>query len=106
MISSRLELHEFLTDILGNGNVYFQPPESVKMKYPAIVYSRSGISNVHADDSVYVQTCEYDVTVIDIDPESPAAGRLSKTPYCRYSRHYTANNLNHDVFTIIIQGGI
>ena len=29
----RLKLHEELCDILGSRNVYFQPPETVKMKY-------------------------------------------------------------------------
>ena len=40
-MKTRYELHEFLCEILGSRNVYFQPPESVKMKYPAIVYERT-----------------------------------------------------------------
>ena len=35
----RLDLHECLCKILNSNNVYFQPPENVRMNYPAIVYS-------------------------------------------------------------------
>lgn len=97
---TRLELHEMLCEVLGSRNVYFQPPESVKMKYPAIVYSRSDISNTYADDTSYLTSKEYLITVIDKDPDSEIPDRISKLPLCRFDRHYTADNLNHDVFTI------
>ena len=44
-MKTRLELDEELVKILGSKNVYFQPPESLKLNYPAIVYSLSNISN-------------------------------------------------------------
>ena len=50
---SRLELQTLLEEILGSRNVYFQPPESVKMNYPAIVYSLDDIENSFANDGVY-----------------------------------------------------
>lgn len=99
-MSSRLELHEVLCDILGSRNVYYQPPESIKMKYPAIVYSRNRIDNTFANDSVYTQKKSYSVTVIDEDPDSAIVDAMSFLPRCRFDRHYTADNLNHDVFTI------
>ena len=40
MAKTRLELQSVLEQTLGSRNVYFQPPASVKMKYPAIVYER------------------------------------------------------------------
>ena len=40
---TRLELHRILNDIPGVRGVYYQPPESLKLKYPAIIYSRSRI---------------------------------------------------------------
>jgi len=36
MENRRIQLHEILCDVLGTRNVYFQPPESVDMNYPAI----------------------------------------------------------------------
>ena len=47
-MASRLDLQTFLEEILESRNVYFQPPESVKMKYPAIVYALDDIENVYA----------------------------------------------------------
>ena len=99
-MSSRLELHEVLCDILGSRNVYYQPPESIKMKYPAIVYSRNRIDNTFANDSVYTQQKSYSVTVIDEDPDSKIVEAVSKLPTCRFSRHFTSENLNHDTFII------
>lgn len=99
-MSSRLELHEILCDILGTRNVYYQPPESIKMQYPAIVYARSNINNTFADNDVYKQSHVYSVTVIDFDPDSEIVSAVSNLPRCRFDRHYAYNNLNHDVFTL------
>lgn len=96
----REELHEILCEALGSRNVYFQPPESIKMQYPAIVYSRDDIDNNFANNSVYMQSLAYSVTVIDSDPDSEVVDRVSKLPRCQYDRHYKSDNLNHDVFTI------
>lgn len=99
-MNRREELHEILCEALGSRNVYFQPPESVKMKYPAIVYSRDDIDNSFANNSVYMQSLAYSVTVIDSDPDSEIVDKVSKLPRCQYDRHYKSDNLNHDVFTI------
>lgn len=97
---NRLDLHEMLCDILGSRNVYYSPPESVKLKYPAIVYSRENIGNTYADDSVYKQSHTYSVTIIDGNPDSEIVERMSTIPGVKHSSHYTADNLNHDKFTI------
>lgn len=96
----RLELHNLLCDILETTNVYFQPPASVQMNYPAIVYSRSNINKTFADNVTYRQTCLYQVTVIDYDPDSEIVNKVSALPKCRFDRHFTKDNLNHDVFTL------
>ena len=99
-MSRRLELHEILCDVLGSRNVYFQPPATVQMKYPAIVYSRQDIENVFADNGVYQQFHIYQVIVIDANPDSEIVHKVSKLPMCIYDRHYASDNLNHDVFSI------
>lgn len=96
----RLELHEILCTILGSRNVYFQPPESIKMNYPAIVYGLNGIDNQYADDGVYLSHREYSVTVIDKDPDSGIVGKVAAMPKCRFNRPYQKDNLNHFVFTL------
>lgn len=99
-MSNRTTLQSILENILGSRNVYFQPPSSVKMLYPAIVYSRKNIENVHADDSAYLQKYSYEIIVIDKNPDSEIVNRISKLPLCRFDRHYTSDNLNHDVFSL------
>ena len=102
MENSRIKLQNILEEILGSRNVYFQPPENIKMKYPAIVYSRSDIKNTYADNEVYKQDNVYQITVIDANPDSDIVKKISKLPMCRYNRNFKSDNLNHDVFVINI----
>ena len=83
-MASRLNLQTELETILGSRNVYYQPPESVKMKYPAIVYSRKNIDNIFADDTVYTQNHSYELTVIDPNPDSEIVMKVSRLPACTF----------------------
>ncbi len=100
MESRRLELHEKFCEILGSRNAYFNPPESVNLNYPAIVYNIKPIDNVFADNSVYKQSQGYKVTVIDEDPEGVLARKVSQLPTCKPVSHFTSDNLVHDVFEL------
>ena len=97
---SREELHEKLVDILGSRNVYFQPPETIKLKYPCIIYERTYIRTTKADNIDFFKNKEYMVTVIDKDPDSEIPEKLLALPYCSFNRHFVVDNLNHDIFTL------
>lgn len=99
-MASEPKLHEIFYKILGSKNVYFQPPASVQMNYPAIVYSRKKIDNTHANNGVYIQSLCYEVTVIDYEPDSEIVMKVSRLPMCAHDRHFESDNLNHDVFTL------
>ena len=99
-MDKRLELHEKFVSILGSRNVYFQPPATVTLRYPAIVYKLSDIDNTFADDEVYNQSWFYTVTVIDSDPDSEIIKKISKLPKVKFDRYFASDNLNHYVFTI------
>lgn len=99
-MASRLDLQNLLEEVLGSRNVYYQPPASVHMHYPAIVYSRSRFENKFADNSVYKQDTAYEIIVIYDDPDSELPTKIASLPTCRFDRNYTADNLYHDVFTI------
>lgn len=105
-MDKRLELDALLRkvmkDVSGVENVYFQPPENLLLKYPAIVYSRSDIRNRPANDMVYSQFTFYDLTVIDKNPDSLLVYAVASLPRCKFGRHYKSDNLNHDTFTIFI----
>ena len=100
MIMNRKNLQTILENILGSKNVYFQPPEGLKLKYPAIVYSRNSINNAFADNIVYKQAFSYQITVIDKDPDSEIVLKVSQLPMCKHDRHFKSDNLNHDIFTL------
>lgn len=100
MEANRLKLQALLEEILGSDEVYFQRPDNRKMSYPAIVYSRENIDNTHADNRIYKQDYVYSVLVIDPDPDSAISDKVSRIPRSRFVRNYTADHLNHDLYTI------
>ena len=99
-MASRLDLQAKLEELLESRNVYYQPPESVKLQYPAIVYSKSDIDSTYADDISYRLTHRYEITVLDKQPDNEVIGKLLKEKYCSFDRHFKSDNLNHDVLTL------
>lgn len=99
-MDNRLNLQTLLETILKSRNVYFQPPGSVKLKYPAIVYALDDFESRHANDSVYNLIRLYSITLITEDPDSSTIGELASLPMCRFIRHYKSDNLNHYVFEL------
>lgn len=100
MAKPRKELHQILVDILGSKNVYFQPPESIKLNYPCIIYHRAKNKVNYADDEIHIHYRQYEGIVIDKNPDSEIPDKLEKLQYCSLDKVYTADNLNHYAFTI------
>lgn len=100
MSKTRLDLQTFLETLLGSRNVYYQPPASKKMNYPAIRYNLAEIRNVDADNFPYLQGTAYQLTYITDDPDDVMVKTLSKLPMCRFDRWYAAEHLNHYVYTL------
>ena len=96
----RLELQKLLEDVLGSKNVYFEPPPSLMMKYPCIRYKRARYDAQYADDRPYKLVSRYELTFIYRDPDNETVYQLAQLPMCAQDRHYTADNLSHDVFTL------
>ena len=94
------DLQNKLETLFPNAHVYYQPPSNHAMEYPAIRYSRADIQTRHADNAVYSATNKYELIVIAKRPDCPIVEELLQLEYCSYDRHYTANNLHHDVFTV------
>ncbi len=99
-MGNRLELQNKLEELLGSKNVYYQPPESLKMEYPAIIYSKSRVETTKADNSTYLKNIRYDITVLDKRPDNPVIDKLMDLPYCSYDRTYKSDGLNHDVLSL------
>lgn len=107
MARPRSELNEVLVSIMGEQiatnperYVYYQPPESVKLRYPCIIYKLSGDRAIYADDAKYHQLKRYQIMVIDRNPDSQIPDLVADLPYCRFDRAYQADNLHHFIYDI------
>ena len=100
MKRTRLTLQTKLEDLLGSKHVYYQPPENLKMEYPAIRYSKSDEEDIYANNIKYLSTSVYDLVVIDKKPDNPVIKKLLELPYSEFDRHYVADGLNHDIIRI------
>jgi hypothetical protein len=99
-MGSRADLQTLLASLVDGVHVYFQPPPNVQMIYPAIVYNRDNLATEFADNLPYSNEFRWQVMVIDADPDSPLHDKLIQMPKMRFVRHYTSENLNHDIYTI------
>ena len=97
---NRLELQSKLEELLGSGNVYYNPPESKKMEYDAIRYSKKNITSRFANNAAYSFSKSYEVIVISRKPDPEVIDKLLSLPYCSFDRYYRADNLHHNVFTL------
>lgn len=100
MKSRRVQFHEILVELFENSNVYYRPPENLKMQYPCIRYKKDNIVSEKADNIAYRKTDRYQVIVIDKSPDNPVIDRLLDLPMSSFSTHYETDNLNHDVIII------
>ena len=102
----RLELHTILCDILGcpehgkECRVYFQSPSNVEMRYDCIRYERKKINTDFADNFPYQLLDRYQLTLIYKNPDSDLPKKIAALSRCSHERHYTADNLHHDVFNL------
>jgi hypothetical protein len=106
-MAPRLQLQTLLENLNGGDTdpdkklrVYFQPPPNVKMTYPCIIYKRDTADTKFADNEPYTHTKRYQVIVVDSNPDSDIPDKVAMLPLCIFSRFYTADNLNHDVFNL------
>lgn len=98
-MGSRVELHNELLKF--SKNVYFQPPSSLQMVYPCIIYSKSPKSKQFGNDATYISKQGYQLMVIDRSPTSTTADELeSYFQYCTITQYYTVDSLNHTTLNL------
>lgn len=101
MKKTRENLHQILTDILGSKYVYYQPPESIKLHYPCIVYTKKQPDVKRANNSIYGFTNGYDLTFITKDPDSDIPEKLLKAlPMSRMNPQFVTDGLYHNSITV------
>ena len=98
-MASRMDLQNLLKTFVPN--VYYQPPESLKLKFPCIVYNLDKIDPEYADNTTYMKSRSYQLILIHSDPDNSIVDSLADLPRCRMSRSpYQSNNLYHFVFSL------
>ena len=81
-------------------NVYFQPPTSLKLKYPCIIYSLTNLDAKYANNRPYLLKDEYSLMYITKDPDDENIRKIARLEQCSAGRFYTADNLYHYPYTI------
>ena len=99
-MNRREELQSKLEELMGNRHVYYQPPENLKMEYPCIRYTKNDITSSHADNINYVNKTSYEIVVIDKYPDNAVIEKILELPLSSFDRHYSSDNLNHDVILL------
>lgn len=101
-MEGRLSLDALLKETFGNSvNYYFQPPNNLLLKYPALIYGLDGLLDRYAENKIYNRRHAYAMLLILSDPDNSLVDKLDELSYCRMSgRPYTVDNLYHYPFTI------
>jgi len=82
-------------------NVYFQPPSTVKLVYPCIIYSKTGTDTESANNQVYNMHTIYQLTVIEKDADGDLSDTLLKSfSLITVNTAYVMNNLYHTFLTL------
>lgn len=99
-MGQRLDLQRILENVLESENVYYQPPETVKLKYPCIIYELDEMGSFNADNIKYHKYKVYSIMAIYRNADSCLPDRIDDLPMCNHQRSYTSDNLYHDVFRL------
>lgn len=100
IMQRRLDLHEILCNLLGTRYVYFQPPASIYMKFPCIIYSLDRVNIDHADNLGYLKRDRYEIIYVDRNVDSPIPDMIGELESASFNRYYIADNLNHFVYQL------
>ena len=96
----RHKLHEELVS-LGAKKTLFQPPPSVQLEYPAIIYTIKSTYTTNADNRVYTGHRFYQIELIDPDPDTSLIDSLlNKFKMIKHVNNFKTSNLNHNVFDL------
>lgn len=98
-MGKRLELHDELLEFLPNA--YYQPPSNIQLTYPCIIYNKSGKSSRYGNNNIYIGNQQYNLIVIDRNPDSTVADDIEKHfTHCAITGNYVVDNLNHTSLTL------
>lgn len=99
-MASRLQLQSKLEGLLTLKNVYYQPPATIRMSYPAIRYSPAKPDSRFANNKRYAIMRRYSLIVISMTPDPEVIDKILELPYSSPGEPYIADNLYHYPITL------
>lgn len=96
------ELIRIMREEIEIPHVYYEPPPGTKMRYPCVRFRRNQFAPTWASNRVYHLDESFQLTLIYSDPDSEFPAKIAQLPMCRHDRHYTSDNLSHDVYIIYV----
>lgn len=98
-MGTRLQLHAELIKFIKLA--YFQPPASLQLKYPCIVYHKSTSPKRYGNDKVYSKNQGYQLTIIETNPDSEIADQVEEYfDYCTITQRYVVDSLHHTTLNL------
>lgn len=99
-MGQRLDLHNLLIAQTGLTTVYFQPPSTINLSYPCILYARVDKDEKFAANALYASMDKYTITVIDPNPDSSIPENIAiGVPYTSFDRRFVSEGLYHEVYS-------
>ena len=80
--------------------VLFQPPATVKLEYPCIIYKLSDMPTNWSNNLPYHWERCYEMTYITRDAQDPMVEKLIALRETKFERYFSADNLHHFVYKI------
>lgn len=98
-MASRIDLHN---ELLGfSNNVYYQPPENIKIKYPCIIYNKKIPDVKKADNKTYMLTNRYEITYVTKDVENTVCDDiLNHFEMISPVNYFVTEGLYHYIFNL------
>lgn len=95
------QLREVLKEIMGDYDVWYQPPENTKLKYPCIVFENSTGLSQFADNKPYLKTKRYTVTLMTRTADNDFyKDKLMDLPMCTFDREFRNDGIVNTVFNM------
>lgn len=101
MMARRTKLIREIKQVIDSSNVYFQPPESLKLNFPCVICSYDNVESAYADNLSYQRFKHYRLLVVDKNPDSKLPDLImDHFSYTSPGRPYISDGLYH--FPIIL----
>ena len=97
----RMKFSSKLKEFVTPENVHFQPPATVKLKYPCIIYHRMPAHKEFANNTKFLNKPLWRVQVIDNNPDSIIGDNIDNAfMYSKIVSMDTIDNLLHTTLEI------